>query len=111
MDTSPTNLSTILSYLSPINTSSYSMVEERDEKQSYVVELIPQPNPSESNCGACWSYRGKGASIVKECIGTKADGCNIFHLFSNENLISIPHVCCINLTYMLLDSLVTNMDV
>ena len=57
------------------------------------------------------AVRGQGASLVKECISTKAHGCKLFHLFSNAKLISVPHVCCVNLTYMLLDSLVTNMDV
>ena len=55
--------------------------------------------------------KGQGASLVEEYIITKAHGCNLFHLFSNANLISSPHVCCVNITYMLLDSLVTNMDV
>ena len=47
---------------------------------------------------------------MKECLNTKAHGCNIFNLFSNANLIYFPHVCCVNLAYMLLDSLVTNMN-
>ena len=54
---------------------------------------------------------GRGASILKECIGTKAHGFKLSHSFSNENLISFPYICCIDLTYMLLDSLVTNMSV
>ena len=47
---------------------------------------------------------------MKECLDTKAHGCKLFHLFSNAKLISFPHVCCVNLAYMLLDSLVTNMS-
>ena len=46
---------------------------------------------------------------MKECLDTKAHGFKLFHLFSNEKLISFPHVCCVNLEYMLSDSLVTNM--
>ena len=57
------------------------------------------------------AVRGQGASLVKECISTKAHGCNIFHLFSNANFISVPHICCTKLAYMLLDSLVTSMNV
>ena len=48
---------------------------------------------------------------MKECLDTKAHGHKLFHLFSNAKLISFPHICCVNLTYLLLDSLVTNMDV
>ena len=46
---------------------------------------------------------------MKECIGTKAHGFNLFHLFSNAKFICF--VCCVTITYILLDSLVTNMDV
>ena len=93
-----------------INTRSCPQLRGGEEQQSYVVELIPWPNPSKSNCGASWSYQRQGVSLVKECLNTKAHGCKLFHLFSNAKLIYFPHVCCVNLTYMLLDSLVTNMD-
>ena len=57
------------------------------------------------------AIRGQGASLVKECISTKAHGCKLFHVFINAKLISFRNICCTDVACMLLDSLVTSMNV
>ena len=99
-------------HLSPINTSSYSMVEGR-EKNSRVMllNLYPGLIHQRAIVEQVGAVRGQGASLVIECISTKSHGFKLLNLFSNAKLISFPHIFCIDLAYMLLDSLVTSMNV